>query len=52
MAYEILISNDAVYDVQDAAHYYNMKKTGLGDRFIDHLESSINSIANNPYIMR
>lgn len=48
MAYKIIISNEAFNDTNDAYIYYEKKKAGLGNRFLDELFSFYEKLQNHP----
>lgn len=48
MTFVLEIKTQANLDIIDAYNYYEQKKTGLGDEFLDHLESYFNRIIANP----
>jgi toxin ParE1/3/4 len=50
MTFKILVSPHALDDIEAAAHYYNEKVTGLGSRFAHQVQSTIEKIADNPFM--
>jgi len=39
----------AVEDIEDAKQWYNDKREGLGDEFVEELEITVDTIQNNPF---
>ena len=50
MPFEISVSPHALDDIEEAAHYYNGKVVGLGSRFARQVQSTIEKIADNPFM--
>ena len=48
MLYHLEIKVEAKNDIIEAAHWYSQKVKGLDVRFIEHVETVINTILNNP----
>lgn len=48
MKYELEIVEEAIYDIKDAFDYYESKRKGLGNRFIETIEYYIQRIQNYP----
>ena len=48
--YKIIISPLAKQDIQEAAHWYNDKQSGLGKRFTSHIRLKLNFIKKDPKI--
>ena len=48
MTYDIIIKQEALADTQEAYNYYEQIKEGLGDRFLDKLEASYQSLSSYP----
>lgn len=44
----IEIRERALKQTMDAYHYYEMRLTGLGERFLEELEHSFTRLRNNP----
>lgn len=45
---DIIIRPKAEEDIRNAFNWYNKQKSGLGYRFLDEVESVLNSIEDNP----
>ena len=50
MAYFLEIKEEASDEINDAFHWYESRKTGLGDEFIGLLEEYFNRITSNPLL--
>ncbi len=48
MKYNIEIKDEANTETMKAYLYYEDKRTGLGEEFLEHLENYFNRIQNNP----
>jgi len=48
MTYDVIIKKEALTDTQEAYDYYEQIKEGLGDRFLDKLEASYQSLSSYP----
>jgi hypothetical protein len=48
MNFLLEFSEEADLDVKDASDWYNAKKSGLGNEFLDNLESILSLIKDNP----
>ncbi|MFA6058878.1 MAG: type II toxin-antitoxin system RelE/ParE family toxin [Taibaiella sp.] len=48
MKYKLIITPEAVDEIQNAIDYYNEKKKGLGKRFYVDLQKQFSQIARNP----
>ncbi|KAA6436631.1 hypothetical protein FEM33_21030 [Dyadobacter flavalbus] len=48
--FQILLSSHAIQDIEESMSYYEEKLMGLGLRFYNQVESTINQIARNPFI--
>jgi len=48
MDYEIVFSSYVETEMQESYDWYEGKQPGLGERFIDIIESSVFAIANHP----
>ncbi len=51
MDFKILISKDALSDIQSAKKWYESKSIGLGKRFEKQTATQIDNLKNNPYIL-
>ena len=49
MGFEVKMEPLAINDVNEAIHWYNSQKTGLGEKFYNLLEASIENLKVNPY---
>ena len=48
MKYVLEIKEEAVFDIKEAYLYYEEQKIGLGNRFLDTLETYIERVQKNP----
>ena len=48
MKYTLEIKEEAVQDMQEAYDYYEERKLGLGERFLDTLETYIERVQKHP----
>ena len=48
MSYQVIIAESAELDIRDSYLWYESQQDHLGDKFRNHIEDSINSIAQNP----
>lgn len=48
MTYQLVVKPKAEYDLQDGWEWYEQQKTGLGDRYLDSIDSLFLSIRSNP----
>ncbi len=48
MKFTLFISVDARQEAMEAYHYYEDRRMGLGDEFLDDLEGHYNKLASNP----
>jgi hypothetical protein len=48
MKVDIQLSKEAEQDVLDSFSWYQSAREGLGDEFLEVLESSLNAISENP----
>lgn len=48
MSYAVILSSAAEEEVEDSFNWYEDRVGGLGIRFIEHIEKSINRIVLNP----
>jgi plasmid stabilization system protein ParE len=39
----------AVEDIEEAKYWYNSKQSGFGDEFIEVVETTVDTIQDNPY---
>jgi toxin ParE1/3/4 len=46
----VVFHPEALYDLIDAAHYYEACAEGLGDRFLDNVEKALHVISGNPLL--
>ncbi|MEP6804643.1 MAG: type II toxin-antitoxin system RelE/ParE family toxin [Flavobacterium sp.] len=49
MIFEVVIEPRAILDIQNAVDYYEYKKTGLGERFYQVVDSHIEILTKNPF---
>jgi hypothetical protein len=49
MVYALIIDPRALNDIQDAIHYYDEKKAGLGKRFESALNKHLEILESNPF---
>jgi plasmid stabilization system protein ParE len=49
MIYTVRLREEAEYDLEDAASWYESQKSGLGHDFLDIVEQALNSITQNPF---
>ncbi len=47
--WKIVIEDLAQLDLQDVYEWYERKKAGLGDEFLDEFDETINKIEKNPF---
>ncbi len=47
--FEVVLEPDAVLDIQDAIDYYDTKVSGLGAKFLNEIESCIQTLQKNPF---
>ncbi|MBE7641432.1 type II toxin-antitoxin system RelE/ParE family toxin [Salegentibacter sp. BLCTC] len=52
MGFSLKISSSAQLDFKSAIHWYESKQFGLGKRFFNDFENTLNRIQSNPYIFR
>ena len=45
----IIVEDLAKLDLNDAYHWYETRKRGLGEDFLDEIEKAINLITQNPF---
>jgi plasmid stabilization system protein ParE len=50
MSLQLLFSPEAQNDLQEIYDWYETKRPGLGDRFIDEAETRLFQLANTPGI--
>lgn len=48
MTFTVRFRREAVVDLEDASHWYEQQRQGLGARFLAAFESGISLIADNP----
>ena len=48
MIYPIRLSEEALHEEAEAYLYYEGKKEGLGERFLNQVEATLQKIAENP----
>ncbi len=48
MKYLLFVSADARQEAMEAYHYYEDKRPGLGEEFLDDLEKHYHKLASNP----
>lgn len=48
MIFELIITRKAKVEINKAYIYYETKKSGLGERFIEHLDICFNMISTSP----
>lgn len=48
MKIDIIIQPDAANDILETAKWYDNNLNGLGESFIDSIDSAINSVQHNP----
>jgi hypothetical protein len=48
MKYDLVIKEEAIVDMQQAYDYYEERKTGLGERFLNTLEEYLGRVRKNP----
>lgn len=48
MIVDIIIQPDAANDIFEAAKWYNNNLKGLGESFLESVDSALNSIQQNP----
>ena len=48
MKYVLEIKEEAIFDIKEAYLYYEEQKIGLGNRFLDTLETYIERVQKNP----
>ena len=49
MIYRLIIKPSAEKDMEEAYVWYNQKQDGLGNRFLDQVERSLQYVVNNPH---
>ena len=49
MRYELIIKPEAEQDIQEAAQYYQLQKSGLGMDFLLAVDDSLEKIQRNPH---
>ena len=47
MSYKIVIEPRAIFDIQNAVDYYDLKQVGLGKYFYQSLEEAIEVLSKN-----
>jgi hypothetical protein len=47
MKYDLVIKEEAIVDMQQAYDYYEERKTGLGERFLNTLEEYLGRVRKN-----
>ena len=47
--WKVIIEDLAQLDLQEAYEWYEKKKTGLGEEFLDEFEETIKKIERNPF---
>lgn len=50
MSRALIVTPDAEADILEAFRSYEEKQVGLGARFLDEIEQSLNRVAPNPYL--
>jgi len=48
MKYEVVIKEEAYYDLQDAYDYYEEQQNGLGERFLKNIQQRLSYLAKYP----
>ncbi len=46
--YRVIVSEQAQYDLKEAAHYYHLQQNGLGAKFLLSIEDVLQSIKKFP----
>jgi plasmid stabilization system protein ParE len=49
MIYKVFFKQETLVDITEIANWYNEKRNGLGNEFLEELELSIKIIKANPY---
>jgi len=49
MSYKLIIRPFAYTDLEEIIKWYNKKQSGLGNRFYKEIQSSLDSILDNPF---
>lgn len=49
MSFQVRYLQEVREDIQDAWLWYEEQKEGLGDEFVDHVETAIQKISLNPF---
>ena len=52
MGFRLKINSSAQIDLEIAIDWYEAKQLGLGKRFLDDFEKTLNRIESDPYIFR
>ncbi|MBZ9730418.1 type II toxin-antitoxin system RelE/ParE family toxin [Salegentibacter sp. JZCK2] len=50
MGFRLKINFSAQFDLKNAIDWYEAKQPGLGKRFLDDIEKTLNRIQSDPYI--
>ncbi|MCE6992227.1 type II toxin-antitoxin system RelE/ParE family toxin [Dyadobacter sp. CY323] len=50
MSFEIVLVQNAIDDIEAAVTYYNDELAGLGNRFLNQVDSTIKRITDAPFI--
>ena len=50
MKYNILLSQEAEWDISESFHWYEIQKSSLGDSFEEAINEALEAISQNPNI--
>jgi plasmid stabilization system protein ParE len=50
MTHKLIIKEEAIRDITEAALWYSQKQSLLGNKFIEEVEGAFNSIHSNPFL--
>jgi plasmid stabilization system protein ParE len=48
MSYQLFFSEDALVDINESFLWYEQQREGLGEEFLESIDTSIDKIVNNP----
>lgn len=52
MSYTVIFKEEAGYDVFDTRNWYDSRRIGLGDEFLDEIEEYVKVLEQNPQIFQ
>jgi len=50
MSHTVIFKEEADFDVFDARHWYESRRTGLGDELLDEIDEYVKTLEQDPHI--